>query len=73
MKIIEKEINGLTGEETITERDETSIEISNRKAFEAEQLERAAFQATSETAKREALAKLQALGLTPNDLAALGL
>ena len=36
MKRIEKEFNLITGEETITEREETAIERSTREAREAE-------------------------------------
>ncbi len=35
MKIIEKEFNALTGEETITEREETAAEKKKREALEA--------------------------------------
>jgi len=35
MKITEKEFNVLTGEETITERDETAQEVAEREAAEA--------------------------------------
>ena len=34
MKIIEKEINGLTGEETIIEREETTAEKKARESYE---------------------------------------
>ena len=36
MKRIEKEFNALTGEETITEREETAEEKKEREAFQAE-------------------------------------
>ena len=73
MKIIEKTFNLQTGEETITERDETATEQSAREAREAEI---AAAQAEAEAkaqAKAAAKSKLAALGLTTNDLRALGL
>jgi hypothetical protein len=65
MKIIEKEFNLLTGEETITERDATPEEISEMEAARA--------QAEAERLAAEAEAKLEALGLTKEDLQALGL
>jgi hypothetical protein len=34
MKRIEKEFNALTGEETITERDETAQEVAEREGFD---------------------------------------
>jgi hypothetical protein len=73
MKIIEKEYNALTGEETIIERDETADEVKARKIYEAEQAERLTLKAKAETAKAAAQAKLAALGLTEDDLKALGL
>jgi hypothetical protein len=36
MKIIEKEFNALTGEETITEREETATEKKEREELQAE-------------------------------------
>jgi|688.fasta_scaffold633144_2 hypothetical protein len=73
MKIIVKEFNAITGEETIIERDETANEAKERELYEAEQAERAVLQAEAEAAKAEATAKLAALGLTADDLKALGL
>jgi hypothetical protein len=73
MKIIEKEYNVITGEETIIERDETADELKARELYEAEQAERAVLQAEAEAAKAAATAKLAALGLTTDDLKALGL
>ena len=73
MKITEKEFNLITGEETITERDETAAE---KKARETMAKEIAAQQAETEakaTAKATAEGKLSALGLTTDDLRALGL
>ena len=73
MKIIEKEFNVSTGEETITEREETAQEKTKREAWE---LEIAQMQAEAEAkaqAKAAAEAKLAALGLTTDDLRALGL
>jgi hypothetical protein len=73
MKIIEKEFNAITGEETITERDETPAETKARldRAKEV-----AAAQAEAEAkaqAKAVAEGKLATLGLTTDDLRALGL
>jgi hypothetical protein len=73
MKITLTEINTITGEETITERDETAVEIKEREAFEAEKAKRLAKQTEAEAAKTAAQAKLAALGLTTDDLKALGL
>lgn len=58
MKIIEKEVNLITGEETIIERDETAIEIAEREAFEAEVAARLAAQAEIDSARQELLARL---------------
>ena len=68
MKIIEKEFNALTGEETITERDETAVE---KKAREARIKEIAAEKAEAETkaAARQAIA--ERLGLTADELQVL--
>ena len=73
MKIIEKDFNASTGVETITERDETAAEITQRQAVEANAAARAAAQDETDLAKASALAKLAALGLTTDDLKALGL
>jgi hypothetical protein len=73
MKIIEKEFNAITGEETLIERDETADELKARKLYEAEQAERATLQAEAAASKAAASAKLAALGLTTDDLKALGL
>ena len=58
MKITEKEFNVITGETTITERDETAAEQSAREAREAEiAVEQAEVQAKA-TAKAALLAQL---------------
>jgi hypothetical protein len=75
MLIIEKEFNALTGEETITEREETASEKTERLTIEkwiAEQAAEAEVKAEEEK-KAVAQAKLAALGLTVEDLQALGL
>jgi hypothetical protein len=73
MKIIEKKFNIETGEETITERDETAEETKARLEFEAAATAAAALKAETEAAKASAQAKLAALGLTTDDLRVLGL
>ena len=73
MKIIEKEFNVTTGEETIIEREETALEKSAREKSPADcAIEKADLDAKS-IAKESAHAKLAALGLTADDLNALGL
>jgi hypothetical protein len=64
MKITEKEFNALTGEETITERDETATEKKEREAFIAKQAE-----LTAEAAKKETQRQLilDRLGLTSEE------
>jgi hypothetical protein len=68
MKIIKKEFNVQTGEETITERDETAAEtkarLDNAKEIAAKEAEIVA----KETARQAVLAKL---GLTAEEAAAL--
>ena len=73
MNIIVKEFNVQTGEETVIERDETADELKARNIYETEQAERLTLKAKAETAKAGAQAKLAALGLTADDLAAIGL
>jgi Cdc6-like AAA superfamily ATPase len=73
MKITEKEFNVSTGEETITEREETAQEKIDREIY---QEKIATLQAEAEAkaqAKAAAEGKLAALGLTTDDLRALGL
>lgn len=68
MKIKEKEFNALTGEETITERNETAVEIETRTEFEAK------FKAYKAKAEAKALAKsalLAKLGITAEEAALL--
>ena len=64
MKIIEKEFNAITGEETITEREETAAEQSAREAREAE---RATQQAEAEAKATARQAILNRLGLTADE------
>jgi DNA-binding protein H-NS len=68
MKIIEKEFNIQTGEETITEREETAAEAKARKASEAEAIAAQAEAEAKATAKAELLAKL---GITAEEAALL--
>jgi hypothetical protein len=58
MKITEKEFNVLTGEETITEREETASEIKAREAIEKETAKRQVEAQTKATAKADLLSKL---------------
>ena len=64
MKIIEKEFNALTGEETITERDETATEKADRLAREKWLVEQAA-EAEIRAAQKAAL--LERLGITEDE------
>ena len=64
MKITEKEFNALTGEETITEREETAAEKKEREAFIAKQAELAAEAEAKATAKA---ALLDRLGITAEE------
>ena len=73
MKITEKEFNALTDTETITERDATSDEIAAIKKAEKEAAEYLVKKENTDKAKAIAEAKLGALGLTADDLKALGL
>jgi len=73
MKITEKEFNVLTGEETITERDETAAEKKAREASEKQLLLEKTEAELKAQAKAAAEGKLAALGLTTDDLRALGL
>jgi hypothetical protein len=68
MKITEKEFNALTGEETITERDET---VAEKKARETRQKEiaTAIAEAEAKAVARQAIA--DRLGLTADELAIL--
>ena len=61
MKITEKEFNVLTGEETITEREETAQEKTKREAWE---LEVAQMQAEAEAKATAKAALLEQLGIT---------
>jgi len=65
MKITEKEFNVLTGEETITERDETAAE---KKARETRQKEIAAENAEAEANAIAKQAILDRIGLTADEL-----
>ena len=65
MKIIEKEFNALTGEETITERDETTDEKKAREA-RAKQIAAQLAEAQAKAEARQAIA--DRLGLTADEL-----
>ena len=68
MKIIEKEFNVQTGEETITERDETAQEQAERETLEAEIAQRQAEAEARATARQVILDRL---GLTADEAAIL--
>lgn len=65
MKITEKEFNLITGEETITERDETQEETKTR--LDAEKAAKAYAEAKAQ-AEADKAAILARLGLTENEL-----
>jgi hypothetical protein len=73
MKITEKTFNAITGEETITERDETPEETAYRLELEQKNADNLAAKEQADAARKIAQNKLAALGLTVDDLAALGL
>jgi hypothetical protein len=58
MKITKKEFNVQTGEETVTERDETAQEVAEREAFIAKQAELTAEAEAKATAKAALLTQL---------------
>jgi len=64
MKIIEKEFNVITGEETVTERDETAIETKLRLELQKSLNLAKAEAATKATEKAALLAKL---GITEDE------
>ena len=64
MKIIEKEFNPLTGEETITERDETVTEKENRLA-KAKLFTQQVAEAETKATQRQVI--LDRLGLTSEE------
>ena len=68
MKIIEKNFDALTGEETITEREETAMEKKQREKLLAEHLEMKAEAEAKATAKAELLNRL---GITAEEAALL--
>jgi hypothetical protein len=67
----EKIVNVATGEETW--RDYTDAEIAEVEKFQAEIAQKQILRAEAEAKKAAAEAKLAALGLTADDLRALGL
>jgi len=64
MKIIEKEFNAITGEETITERDETAVEKAEREVYE-KTLQKLQAETEAKAAARQAI--LDRLGLTEEE------
>ncbi len=73
MIIKEKIVDIATGEESIVEREETADEIAYREKAQADVEAQIAEAETKAQAKAVAEAKLAALGLTTEDLEALGL
>ena len=65
MKIVEKEFNALTGEETITERDETAAEKKAREKHLSDSI-KAEADAKAKALQKEAIA--DRLGLTADEL-----
>jgi membrane-bound ClpP family serine protease len=65
MKIIEKEFNAITGEETITEREETAAEKEARESAEAKAI-KLAEELQAKEAARQAVA--DRLGITADEL-----
>ena len=68
MKIIEKEFNALTGEETITERQETNQEKKEREIFQEKQV-KLKLELEAKADQRQAI--LDRLGLTSEEAALL--
>jgi hypothetical protein len=64
MKITEKDFNAITGEETITERDETAAETKARLDYEKQIAEA---QTATETKTNEKAALLSKLGITEDE------
>jgi aromatic ring hydroxylase len=73
MKITEKTFDASTGKETITERDETAAETAERLALIKKNADDLEAKQKAEAAREIAQTKLAALGLTADDLKALGL
>ena len=66
MKIIEKEYNVTTGEETLIERDETATEIAEREAREVKKIAQET-ELAAKSLERQAI--LDRLGLTQEEAA----
>jgi len=73
MKITERIFDATTGETADIERDLTANEIAEYEAMQAEVVKRQAAIEQEAATKAAAEAKLTALGLTTDDLKALGL
>ena len=73
MKIIERTHNSETNEIFDIEREMTSAELKSYQDAQTAAQANATAQAGADTAKAAAQAKLEALGLTADDLKALGL
>ena len=63
------DVNAETGEETL--RDMTAAEVANLDAIKKMYLDKAAEEKKQEETKLSALAKLAALGLTPEEISAI--
>lgn len=73
MKTIEKIFDSVTGEETIIEKDENPVDTAHRLEIEKLFAENLAAKAEAQIKREAAVAKLEQLGLTEDDLKALGL
>lgn len=73
MIIVEKELNIVTGVETIIEREATAQEIAEYEEYLKEVEKAKALEDKKRIEREAALAKLAVLGLEESDLKALGL
>ena len=73
MKIIEKFVDVNTQEETVIERTLVGAELELYKNAEAQAIAQIELAVETQAKRDAALAKLEALGLTADDLKALGL
>lgn len=73
MKLTEKILDIVTGEESFIEREATSSELAEIAEAKTKAEEIAQLEAEAATKRMAAEAKLAALGLTTDDLKALGL
>ncbi len=73
MKLTEKIVDVISGEESLVERNATPIELEQFAKAKAKAQENAQIEAEATKKRAAAEAKLAALGLTADDLKALGL